>query len=163
MKKPLFFFSFYLALVSMILSSCNLQVATSGKLPGIDIDSSRVNTYFVIFEDPIGGSANSHRNGEFLDITAKNLTDQTIIFLPGYIHIFSQEGGSWIPVVNAMAYPVSNQVLPPTEIFPPGMVDTVIPSIPGLKAPTTIRIYFVGQVQGTDEKVGAYMDLTLLP
>jgi len=62
-----------------------------------------------------------------------------------------------------MSYPETDLVLVPTKDFPPGMGALVIPSIPNMTKPTLIRIFLEGELVDTNEKVGAYMDVNLLP
>ena len=156
------FTSYIMALV--FLPSCSTHT-TGGQMPGVDIAPDKVNTYFIVFEDPVVKSTNSHKNNEILSVSAKNLSDQTIVFLPGYIHIFARSNHSWLLIENAMTYypEGTSRLLPPTEVFPPGMDVSVVPYFPGMEKNTKIRVYFVGQLQDSGEKVGAYMDVKLLP
>ncbi|RMG33959.1 MAG: hypothetical protein D6732_11085 [Methanobacteriota archaeon] len=155
---------FALLVLALGISGCSSHAAEM-YIPGIDVDTDKVNTHFVVYEDPIVASTNSHKNNEILSITAKNLTDKTIVFSPGYIHIFAKSGSSWVPIENTMIYypPDADQILPPAKEYPPGLDDSIVPYFPEMKKPTRIRVYLVGQIEDTGEKVGAYMDLTLQP
>ncbi len=153
---------FLLLFMILVVQGCSSS-SSKKDLPGIDINTDKINTDFIIFEDPIGGSANSHKNNEFLIIRVKNLSDSQIEFSPGYIKLFAKVEDSWVPIDNFMKRPEIVERLPTTDEFPPGMDVTVIPWIPDMEEPTPVRIFFIGQNVGTGEKVGAYMDIELLP
>lgn len=145
------------------LQGCSLSSIDKEKLPGIDVKSDKTNTNFLVFEDPVGGSANTHKNNEFLAITVKNLVESQIEFSAGFVSLFAQTDDGWMKIDNLMNRPDTAVRLPTTKEFPPGMVVTVIPWIPDMKEPTQVRIFFEGQNVDTGEKVGAYTDFTLLP
>jgi len=146
----------------LVVQGCSSS-SSKDDLPGIDINIDKINTDFIIFEDPIGGSANSHRNNEFLIIRVKNLSDSQIEFSPGYIKLFAKTNDGWVEIEDLLTQPKVDEWLPTTGEFPPGMDVTVIPWIPDIEEPTPVRIFFIGQNVGTGEKVGAYMDIELLP
>jgi hypothetical protein len=145
------------------LQGCSSSSAEKDRLPGIEVKPDKTNTDFIIFEDPVGGSANTHKNNEFLAITVKNLVDSQIVFSPGYIKLFAKTEDGWVEIEDLMRQPEFEEQLPTTKEFPPGMIVTVIPWIPGMAKATPIRIFFEGQNVGTGEKVGAYMDFELNP
>ena len=147
----------------LAFQGCASPTAETDNLPGIEAKSDKINTDFIIFEDPVGGSANTHKNNEFLAITVKNLVDSQIEFSPGFVNLFAKTEDGWVEIEDLIRQPEFEERLPTTEEFPPGMIVTVIPWIPGMAEPTPIRIYFEGQNVDTGEKVGAYWDFTLLP
>lgn len=150
-------------LILVAFQGCSSSMSEIDRLPGIDIKPDNTNTDFIVFEDPIGGSANTHKNNNLLAITVKNLSDSQIEFSPGFVSLFAQTEDGWTKIDNLMKRPEFAVRLPTTEEFPPGMDVTVIPWIPEMEKPTPVRIFFIGQNVGTGEKVGAYMDFTLLP
>lgn len=155
---------FYIVLLIFVaLQGCSSSSAKMDRLPGIEIKPDKINTDFVIFEDPIGGSANTHKNNELLAITVKNLTDSQIEFSPGYIKLFAKAENGWVEIENLMRRAEFEERLPTTKEFPPGMIVTVIPWIPDMAKITPIRIFFEGRNVGTGEKVGAYLDFELRP
>jgi len=158
--RSIIIFIMFFALAS---HSCSSSTTDIDRLPGIEADSDKINTDFTIFEDPVGGSANTHKNNELLAITVKNLVDSQIVFSPGYIKLFAKSKDGWVEIEDRMRQPEFEERLPTTKEFPPGMIVTVIPWIPGMSDPTPVRIFFEGQNVGTGEKVGAYLDFTLLP
>lgn len=159
-KNPLIYF---MLLILVAFQGCSSSTSEIDRLPGIDIKPDNTNTDFIVFEDPIGGSANTHKNDNLLAITVRNLSDSQIKFSPGYIKLFAKTNDGWVEIEDLLNQPKVEEWLPTTEEFPPGMVVTVIPWIPEMEKPTPVRIFFIGQNVGTGEKVGAYMDFTLLP
>jgi hypothetical protein len=156
--------SIYLMFFILVaLQGCSLSSTGKEKLPDIDVKPDEINTDFLVFEDPVGGSANTHKNNEFLAITVKNLVDSQIEFSPGYIKLFAKTKNGWEEIEDLMMQPEFAERLPTTKEFPPGMIVTLIPWIPDLKEPTQVRIFFEGQNVDTGDKVGAYTDFTLLP
>jgi hypothetical protein len=149
--------------ILVTLRGCSLSSAEKDKLPGIEVKPDKTNTDFIIFEDPVGGSANTHKNNEFLLIRVKNLVESQIKFSPGFVSLYAQTGDGWVEIDNLMKRPETEVRLPTTEEFPPGMDVSVIPWVPGMAKATPVRIFFEGQNVGTGEKVGAYVDFELLP
>jgi hypothetical protein len=149
-----------LLFVLVALQGCSSKM---DRLPGIDVNSNKTNTDFIIYEDLMAGSANTHTNNKFLAINVKNLTDSQIEFSAGFVSLFTKTDDGWVKISNLMRRPEFAVRLPTTEDFPPGMIVTVIPWIPGMEKATTVRIFFVGQNVDTDEKVGAFWDFDLYP
>lgn len=149
--------------ILVALQGCSSASAEKDRLPGIKVKPDKINTDFMIYEDPVGGSANTHKNNDVLAIDVKNLVDSQIEFSPGYIKLFAKAKHGWEEIEDLMMQPDFAELLPTTEEFPPGMIVTVIPWIPDLKESTKVRIFFEGQNVDTGEKVGAYTDFTLLP
>ena len=149
----------------MIFVLVALQGCSSNmdRLPGIDVKPDKTNTDFIIYEDPVGGSANTHKNNEVLAIDVKNLVDSQIEFSAGFVSLYAQTDDGWVKIDNLMKRPEFAVRLPTTEDFPPGMVVTVIPWIPGMAETTQVRIFFEGQNVDSGEIVGAYWDFELLP
>jgi hypothetical protein len=149
--------------ILVAFQGCSSTSADKDRLPGIEVKSDNINTDFVIYEDPVVGSANTHKNDDVFAISVKNLADSQIEFSSGFVSLFAQNDNGWFEIDNLMDRPDTSVRLPTTEKFPPGMIVPVIPWIPDLKEPTTVRIFFEGQNVDTGEKVGAYTDFTLLP
>jgi hypothetical protein len=154
---------FHMLVILVTLQGCSFLSAEKDKLPGIEVKPDKTNTDFIIFEDPIGGSANTHKNNEFLALTVKNLVESQIEFSPGYIKLFTKTEDGWVEIEDLMGQPEFKERLPTAKEFPPGMIVTVIPWIPELSKATPVRIFFEGENVKTGEKVGAYWDFELLP
>lgn len=153
----------YLIFITLLLQSCSRTKANNDDLPGVQIEPNKINSDFVIFEDPVGGSANSHKNNEFLIVRVTNLVDSQIKFSAGFVKLFAMTDDKWKEVDNLMNRPDADVSLPTAKEFPPGMDVTVIPWIPDLTGPTKVRIFFEGLNVDTGEEVGAYTDFILLP
>ena len=164
MKKKYLFYTICSLLFVLNMQGCALQSSEVENLPGIDVEPDKINTDFTVYEDPVIASANTHKNNELLIVTIKNLGDNRIRFSPsGHVKIYAKVDDEWIDVYNAMSYPETDLVLVPTKDFPPGMDESVIPSISNMTEPTLIRIFLEGELVDTNEKVGAYLDVRLLP
>jgi hypothetical protein len=149
--------------ILVVLQGCSLTSAEKDRLPGIEVKPDKTNTDFIIYEDPVVGSANTHKNNDIFAINVKNQVDSQIKFSQGFVKLFAKTNNGWEEIEDLMKQPEIDMRLPTTEKFPGGMLVTVIPWIPDLKEPTQVRIFFEGQNVDTKEEVGAYMDLTLLP
>jgi hypothetical protein len=149
--------------VLVVLQGCSLTSAEKDRLPGIEVKPDKTNTEFIIYEDPVGGSANSHKNNEFLIVSVKNQVDTQIKFSPGFVKLFVKTNHGWEEIDDLLMQPEVDERLPTTEEFPPGMDVSVIPWIPDLKEPTQVRIFFEGRNVDTGDQVGAYTDFMLLP
>lgn len=147
----------------LIIQGCASQSSEAESLPGVDVEPGRINTDFTVYEDPVGGSANTHKNNEILAVDVKNQGNTQINFLPGFVKIFAKIDDQWTPIDNVIRYPEIERILPTTKDFPPGMIVSVIPSILNMTEPTLIRIFLEGELVDSNQKVGAYMDVKLLP
>jgi hypothetical protein len=163
MRNRIIYSLICLTILTFVGFGCASKKARTDIVPSIGMDVRQMNSSFIIFEDPVNNNFNSHKNGEILAITAKNKSDNTIVFDPGYIKIFTKNGDDWTPVANNIQYPSVQIQLPTTKTFPPGMVKMLFPDIPNLIKPTVIRIFFIGHTQSTNENIGAYLDVPLLP
>jgi hypothetical protein len=151
-------------LLLLLFTSCNGKSDNmSADLPGITIPLTEMNTEFVIEDLPI--IANSHENGKDLALVLRNRSDKTIIFPIDYgMKIFTFRHNAWDSVSNGFLYTGGEKLLPTSEAFPPGLMATAYPYIPGLLESTGIRIVMVGYIEGSvEQKVGAYIDISLLP
>jgi len=150
-----------LLLIFTFLSACHNSAKDF--LPGISLPIENMNTSFVIVDDPVIG--NSHKNGEILTLVIRNLTDKTIVFPNDYnLNLFVFQNQSWIPIQNRFLYTGNNQLLPPSKVFPLGMVAVAYPYIPNLVKSIDVRIVMIGHYENSNaEEVGAYLDLILQP
>jgi len=133
------------------------------ELPGIKLDADKVNSVFIVYEDPVGGSANTHKNGEYLAVTGKNKGESNILFSPDSLKIFAKNDGEWVQIENRIRSAHATAVLASEKEFPPGMIIAVAPYVPDMQTPTSIRIFLEGCVEGTNEPIAAYWDITLQP
>ena len=149
--------------LAVACGSCTPVGIDNNKLPGINISISEMNIAFRIDDPP--AVKNSHKNDEILTLQAKNLSDIPIIF-PGDLglKIFRKQDKDWIRVDNLMHSPVGEITLATNNDFPPGVVVMVIPYIPTIQTPETIRIVLVGHKSDSpSDLVGAYIDILLSP
>ncbi len=108
---------------------------------------------------------NSMKNDEPFIIKIKNTTSSDVIFSKGYgIEIFSYKNSEWENIQNNFYYPEGNQQLPPSDVWPSGIIVSVVPKVLELKEPIDIFVFISGNINSPDgELVGAYYTYTLLP
>jgi hypothetical protein len=156
----LFLFIFF----SAITTSCNPKSEPMVTVsPGISLPIQEMNKAFIIEDLPV--LANSHKNGKYLELAVKNLSDKKIVFTKDYgLSIFVFQNQGWDSVQNRFVYADNENTLPVFDSFPPGLAVVAYPYIPGLIKPTKIRIVMIGHNGNSDtDVVGAYIDIPLFP
>jgi hypothetical protein len=130
--------------------------------PGIDVKEKNWNTAFRLRDDP--AFANTHKNGETLFLRVENLSKETIIFPDDFgVKLFITDDQEWIGVQNNVYYTGPNY-LPVKSEYPLGLVINVLPYVPNLASPRSIRVIVVGYAQDNNKEIlGAYLDVPLNP
>jgi len=155
---------FLLFFFSATTTSCNHKSESKVTVsPGISFPIREMNKAFIIEDLPV--LANSHKNGKYLELAVKNLSDKTIVFAKDYgLGIFVFQNQDWNSVQNRFVYADSENILPVFDSFPPGLAVVTYPYIPGLMETTKIRIVMIGHNENSDsDLVGAYIDIMLMP
>lgn len=144
----------------IIVTSCSGKHET---LPGTDIPLSDMNQQVEILPDT-GGNP-SAKNNDVIVVDVQNISSQRIIFPGDYgVKLFYKTDDEWVDVENRMLSPEHEMVLPLATEFPPGGAFGVIPYIPELSQPVTLRIAVIGHLENNvQETVGAYVDIPLEP
>ena len=160
MKK---FLSIIISTIILILCSCVRNSTISENYePTMDFPIEKLNSSFIITDPAINN--NSYKNDDILLLDLENRSENAIIF-PGdfNLRIYQKVGTKWIPVKNNLANPQGDWYLPKNQDWKASEELGLIPDITGLEKPTTIRIFAFGKIESTQEKVGAYIELTLYP
>ena len=125
--------------------------------------SDKINTFIELKDTP--ELANSHKNNDTLTLQLINLSDKTVIFPDNYgLKVFSKEEGNWNEIQNNFYNSGGTFTLLTAKQDPAGLPAAVMPNIPGLSSPTTIRVIVVGDVENNNsEQVGAYLDVVITP
>jgi hypothetical protein len=150
--------------VMLMLTSCGHSPQVQAELlPGINIPVENINTFIKLRDTP--ELANSHKNNDTLDLQVINVSNKTIIFPDNFgLKVFAEDKGNWSEVQNNFYNAGGTFNLPTENLYPGGLFPTVLPYIPGLSSPTTIRVIVVGHVENNDnEQVGAYLDVIINP
>jgi hypothetical protein len=158
-KRISAFFMFFLL---TYLCSCTTTKSIEVYKPELLIPIEKMNSAFKIKDMAINN--NSYKNGDILLLDLENLTSEAIIF-PGdfNIMVYQKVGNEWIPVTNNLASPQGDWSLPTYFEWRAGLPFDLMPFIPNLENPTSIRIFAFGKTEKTGEVVGAYIDILLCP
>ncbi len=156
---------FYVALflILFISTSCKGSLEGLENLPNVGVSRNKINTNFIIYEDPVASNLNTHKNDEYLAVSVQNNSADIIVFHPQFVKIYVWENDQWISAENAILYPENDLVLPARSESPFVMEVVVFPSVPNISDGTPFLIFFTGEVQSTGEKVGAYLEVVLSP
>ena len=147
------------------LAACAQLPAEPGG-PDVDIAQDALNTAIRVYA-PEGWNTFRVNNSVGLAIDVVGLAE--IAFPADYgVRIFEYVGGEWREVAHVPEDSAVGFVLPPSEGDPLKFGATsVFPILPDADSPVALRIYIVGHVhragQVTDQKVGAFVDVTLSP
>jgi hypothetical protein len=165
MKKEKSFSHVYLlmALLLVLLSSCNSSGVEINDFPPVNLPESAMNKVIQIETLPQFG--NSYKNNNPLDLHVKNLSDKTFVFSYNTsVFLFREADGNWVEVKNNMHYPSELLYLFPKKIDPPGIVISTLPYIPHMVGSQIVRIIVVGHYENSEsDLVGAYLDVTIKP
>lgn len=147
----------------LVLPSCsNMSNDEKGRLPGIDVPISKLNTAIEIEIYP--GMTGSFHQDEDLVLLIKNRSAKTIIFPDNFgIKIFVQEGDGWFPITNNWGYPTGTNVLPIDSLDPSGLAFFVYPDMSGIDSPKSVRVVVIGHIEDDGSKVGAFIDVQYSP
>ena len=115
----------------------------------------------------------TYKIGDSVHLTLENLSEYKIKF-PGDFGVrifrYDEDNDTWIEIKNGMIYipPGSTTQVSPKGPDLPGVIGIGLwPILQNEGQPIDIRVVVVGSVERdnvlTDEQVGAYIDLTLLP
>jgi hypothetical protein len=160
MKKNL---SIIISTIILILCSCvSNSTISENYVPTLDFPIEKMNSSFIITDPAINN--NSYKNDDILLLDLYNRSVNAIIF-PGdfNLRIYQKVGTKWVPVKNNLAFSQGDWFLPTNQDWKAGIGLDLIPDISGLDKPTTIRIFAFGKTESTQEKVGAFIELTLYP
>jgi len=114
----------------------------------------------------------TYKIGDSVDLTLENLSEYKIKFPGDYgvrIFRYDEDNDTWIAIENgAIYFPPGNTQVSPKGPDLPGVIGVGLwPILQNESQPIDIRVVVVGSVERdnvlTDEQVGAYIDLTLLP
>lgn len=150
-------------LLIFLLSACESGLDLPRTFdPELEIPIEEMNKEFIIKDPAI--NQNSYKNQQILLLDLENLSTSAIVF-PGdfNLSVYQQTPTQWKQVNNILGDPEGDWVLPTSSEFKGGIGLDLIPSIPNLEKPVTIRVIAIGKLETNDERVGAYIDLTLLP
>ena len=149
--------------IFIIITSCNNQGTQSPiNTDGVTIPLEKMNKSFILEDLPV--LDNSHKNGEFLALVLRNLTDSGIVFPKDYgLSILMLQDQTWEPVQNNFHYAESENILRSGKLDPGGLEFALNPYIPNLREAVKIRIISIGRFENSNDIVGAYLDITLLP
>jgi hypothetical protein len=145
------------------LCSCSGKKTTTEVYePYPSFPMEELNSSFRIINPNINN--NSLRNGEILLLELENLTEKPIIF-PGDFNLraYQKNESKWVGIQNNFSNSQGDWVLPTKQEWRSGLGLDLIPYIPGLIKPTTIRIVAFGKNENSEGSVGAYIDLPLYP
>jgi hypothetical protein len=147
----------------LILCACvSSSTISENYVPTLDFPIEKMNSSFII-TDPVINN-NSYKNDDILLLDLENRSENAIIF-PGdfNLRIYQKVGAKWVPVKNNLAYPQGDWFLPTYQEWKAGKGLGLVPYIPGLEKPSTIRVFASGKTETIQEKVGAFIELTLYP
>ena len=148
------------------ISACGVSGNHPDKaLQGIDLPIEDFNDRFRLHLRDIG--KNDHKNGDMILLVVENLYDEPIFHNQQQdTKLFASRNGEWVPIENGLIYGSGTREI---SIFPQAeqigrFVTGVIP-IAGDASPIVIRIVLLGRLEkeGSDQIVGAYLDVTLAP
>jgi hypothetical protein len=147
----------------ILLPACiNINPLSENYEPELGFPSEKLNNSFIITNPDINN--NSGKNNDMLSLDLVNQSNEIITF-PGdfNIKVYRKLGSKWVAVMNNLANPQGDWILPTKQDWKVGLGLDLIPYIPGLEKPTTIRVFAFGKTEKTGETVGAYIDLLLIP
>jgi hypothetical protein len=150
----------YLLLIFvLLLASCaGQQKPTELKMPDINIALDQMNKIITI--EPALGMMDTFKFAGILQLNLNNLSDRPVIFSSDFgVKIFMKQDTNWISIKNTFGYSDSSNEVPPQKNYALGTVVDVAPLFPSTSASKTIRIVVLGHVQGTNQLVGAYIDI----
>ena len=147
----------------LIVFAVSCSTKNENKFLGVNVPIDEMNTVFRIEDTPV--MANTHKNNDLLTFQLVNLSDISVVFPGDFgIKIFIKGDEGWILVENNFHYPSEENTLLTHDLFPPGLVVDLSPSVRNLQKSETIRIILVGhKANFPNELVGAYIDTLLLP
>ncbi len=153
----------FVLLFVILLTGCSKPQPAAELLPNINLPSDKINTFIKLRDTP--ELANSYKNNDTLDLQLINVSNQTIVFPDNFgLKVFIEDKGNWSEIQNNFYNAGATFTLPTEKLYPGGLFPTVMPNIPGLSSPTTIRVIAVGHVENNDsEQVGAYLDVVITP
>jgi hypothetical protein len=143
-----------------LLTSCSAKAET---LPGTDILLSDMNQDIELLPNP--GDELTPKNQDVLILKIRNLSPQEITFPGDYgVKLFYKKADDWIEVENQMRSPEREVILPLANDFPGGAAIAILPCIPDMSQPITLRVAVIGHPENNaQENIGAYVDVLLDP
>lgn len=162
MKIKRLFFLFVVA--SLLCGSCASKPEAASEPPmGLEVPLKDMNTGICLQNDP--GLENTYKNRRLLTFWVDNCSEKVIVFPGDFgIKIYYLEDDQWKQAKNGLANPTNEIYIKPCKEQWPRQVAASIPYIPDLKEPTKIRVVVIGHVKDRpEEKIGAYVDIELLP
>jgi hypothetical protein len=147
----------------VLLSSCAQNNYKNSLMPGINIPAENMNSIIKLTNPD--SLLNSYKNEQRLSLYITNTSDQTIIFSGDFgVKVFAWIKGNWVTISNEMEYPDTAAYLLPEDVFPPGMVFSVIPRIENMNTKTHLRVVIVGKSSNDpSQKYGSFIDLLISP
>ena len=147
--------------VLLIVVACTGQQKSSGlKMAGIDIPLDQMNKEIRL--EPTLGMIDTFKFAGVLELNLDNLSNNPVTLPPDFgVKIFMKQDATWIPIKNTFGYSNSANVLPPKKDYSWGDTVGVMPLMPSPPISTTIRIIVLGNIEGTGQAVGAYIDIDL--
>lgn len=156
----------------LLLATLVLVAACAGEqpptgMPPVDIPLEVLNTEVRVFY--LEGW-NTFRIDDPVALSVEVVGDEQVIFPPDFgVRMFLYSEGMWVEIEGVPTeYRGGSFVLSPSHGDPFEVGDTsVFPIVPDKGTPALLRVFVTGHVyrdgKATDERVGAFVDLTLNP
>ncbi len=157
----------FFIIILIFLSSCqNQSILICDNSPDVIVSIKDVNKSIRLH---IPTELNTFKIGDNLRITLENLSGKMILLQDDYgIKFFIKINNNWYPIQNNYYYPSGEKQIPAADqANRSGALIVAHPELINNKEVSQIKVIIIGNtVNGTGEfnnKIGAYVDITLVP
>lgn len=156
-----------LLFILFLLVTISCTNGTYRDSPNVGIEEEYLNTHIRLVA-PF--AINSFKINDAIAISLEGISQETIFFSEGDgVKIFLEGREGWVEVENLESFtPDFPRYLYPYKGNPTeSILIGVLPVLPDPTQPANLRIFIIGNIvedlQVTDQKVGAFIDVTLTP